>query len=84
MKRALDSQPVKDFSSPPGIVFKKIDIETGLLATPKCENALWFAFLEGTAPKEYSSSEQRATSNERRITVRPVFLDQEQNQFSPR
>ncbi len=77
MKRALDNQPVKDFSSPPGIVFKKIDIETGLLATPKCENALWFAFLEGTAPKEYSSSE-------RRITVRPVFLGQEQNQFSPR
>jgi len=84
MKKALDSQPVKDFSSPPGIVFKKIDIETGLLATPKCENALWFAFLQGTAPKEYSSSEQRATSNERRITVRPVFLDQEQHRFSPR
>ena len=55
MKMALDGQPVKDFSSPPGIVFKKIDIETGLLATPKCENTLWFAFLEGTAPKEYSS-----------------------------
>lgn len=84
MKRALDGQPVKDFSSPSGIIFKKIDIETGLLATPKCKNTLWFAFLEGTAPQEYSSCEQRATSNERRITVQPVFLNQQHNPFSPR
>jgi len=55
MKRALEGKPVKDFSSPPGIVFKKIDVETGLLATPECKNALWFAFLEGTTPEQYSS-----------------------------
>lgn len=84
MKRALDGRPVKDFPSPSGIIFKKIDIETGLLATPKCKNTLWFAFLEGTAPQEYSSCEQRATSNERRITVQPVFLNQQHNPFSPR
>lgn len=84
MKRALDGQPVKDFSSPSGIIFKKIDIETGLLATSKSKNTLWFAFLEGTAPEEYSSSQQRATSNERQITVQPVFLNQQHNPFSPR
>ena len=34
MKNALKDKPIKDFPSPPGIVLKKIDIETGLLATP--------------------------------------------------
>jgi len=84
MKRALEDKPVKDFSSPPGIVFKKIDVETGLLATPECKNALWFAFLEGTSPHKYSSFEQRATSNQQRITVQPVFSDWKQDLYFPR
>lgn len=84
MKMALEGQPVKDFPSPPGIVFKKIDTETGLLATPECKNTLWFAFLEGTAPQEYSPSEQRATSNQQRTIVQPASLNQQHNLFSPR
>ncbi len=48
MKESLRDEPVKDFPSPPGIVFKKIDLKTGLLATPEDEEALWFAFLKGT------------------------------------
>ena len=56
MKKALEGIPAKDFPSPPGIVFKKIDIRTGLLATPNSKNARWFAFLEGTAPTKYSPS----------------------------
>ncbi len=55
MKRALQEKPVKDFPSPSGIVFKKIDVETGLLASPQSRNTLWFAFLEGTAPQRYSN-----------------------------
>jgi len=55
MKRALKERPVKDFPSPPGIVFKKIDVETGLLASPQSKNALWFAFLEDMAPPRYSN-----------------------------
>ena len=54
MKESLKGKPTKDFPSPPGIVFKKIDIETGLLATPKSKEALWFAFLKGTSPKNHS------------------------------
>jgi len=54
MKRALKGRPVKDFPSPSGIVFKKIDVETGLLANPQSRNTLWFAFLEDTAPQRYS------------------------------
>ena len=50
MKKALEGEPVKDFSSPSGVVFKEMDVETGLLATPESENTLWLAFLEATAP----------------------------------
>ncbi|MCK4419427.1 hypothetical protein KAV79_06435, partial [Candidatus Aerophobetes bacterium] len=50
MKKALEGKPVKDFSSPSGVVFKEIDVETGLLATPESKNTLWLAFLEETAP----------------------------------
>jgi len=55
MKRALIETPVKDFPAPSQVVFKKIDTKTGFLATPNSKNALWFAFLEGTAPTKYAS-----------------------------
>jgi len=58
MKRALKERPVKDFPSPPGIVFKKIDVETGLLASPQSKNTLWFAFLEDMAPPRYSNQDK--------------------------
>lgn len=54
MKESLKGKPAKDFPSPPGIVFKKIDIKTGLLATPESKEALWFAFLKGTSPQNHS------------------------------
>ena len=57
MKKALEDEPVKDFPAPPKIVFKKVDTQTGLLATAESKNALWFTFLEGTAPQN------RLTSN---------------------
>jgi len=59
MKNALKDKPIKDFPSPPGIVLKKIDIETGLLATPDCEKTLWFAFLKGTAPEKYCNCQKK-------------------------
>ena len=55
MKRASKGRPVKDFPSPSGIVFKKIDVETGLLASSQSRNTLWFAFLEDRAPQRYSN-----------------------------
>jgi len=58
MKKSLEGKPVKDFLSPPGVVFKKIDLDTGYLATQKCKNTEWFAFLEDNAPQKYCSEEK--------------------------
>jgi len=55
MKKSLEGKPVKDFPCPPGIVFKKIDLNTGLLAPTNDKNSEWFAFLKGTAPDRYAS-----------------------------
>ncbi|MEA1964890.1 MAG: PBP1A family penicillin-binding protein [Candidatus Aerophobetes bacterium] len=59
MKKALENKTIKDFPAPPEIVFKKIDTQTGLLATSKSKNALWFAFLEGTSPQDKSTSRNK-------------------------
>nr|MBP9128480.1 hypothetical protein [Elusimicrobiota bacterium] len=39
-----------DFSVPPGIVFAKIDRETGYLALPTCPHPVLEGFREGLAP----------------------------------
>ena len=62
MKKSLEGKPVEDFVSPPGIVFKKIDIQTGLLATKECKNAAWFAFLKDNAPQTYCFEHQNYRS----------------------
>ena len=59
MREALEGTPVKDFLSPRKVVFREIDIDTGLLSTSECKNALWFAFLEGTAPQAYCNHKQK-------------------------
>jgi len=64
MKKALEGKPVKDFSSPQGVVFKEIDLDTGLLATPGCKNTKWFAFLKENVPKEYSHQKEENLVNE--------------------
>ncbi len=59
MREALKGVPVKDFLSPHKVVFREIDIDTGLLSTSECKNTLWFAFLEGTAPQAYCNHKQK-------------------------
>jgi penicillin-binding protein 1A len=61
MQNALEGKPIKDFPSPPGIMLKKIDMETGLLATPDCKKTLWLVFLEGTAPEKYCACQKEET-----------------------
>jgi penicillin-binding protein 1A len=61
MKEALAGSPIKDFPVPPGIVFAKIDAETGLLATPESERFVFEAFKEGTAPTEYAKKKGSPT-----------------------
>ncbi len=55
MGEILKDYPKRDFPVPRGIVFEKIDADTGLLALPTCprKNKLLEAFIEGTEPTEY-------------------------------
>ncbi|MBW2039895.1 MAG: penicillin-binding protein 1A [Deltaproteobacteria bacterium] len=55
MKRALEGKPVRDFPIPEGIVFAKIDPETGLLAPPDAKEAIFECFTEGTQPTTFAS-----------------------------
>jgi len=83
MQEALRDKPVKDFSCPPNVVIKKIDIKTGLLATPESNETLWFAFLKGTAPKRYSLSQKEKTKVLENFISLPAPSNFEQDLSSP-
>ncbi len=50
MEKELEGTPVESFSPPEGVVFAKIDPETGALAGPDSEKYIFECFLEGTEP----------------------------------
>ncbi len=52
MKEAHKGMPVKNFAVPEGIVFTKIDKQTGFLALPTCPKVVLAAFKKGTDPKD--------------------------------
>ncbi len=54
MKRAQATVPVRLFEAPEGVVFAKIDAETGLLPVPESRKTLFECFKDGTVPAEYS------------------------------
>jgi len=54
MKNTLEGKPARTFNVPEGIVFAKIDAETGLLPIEESEKTLFECFKEGTVPKEYT------------------------------
>lgn len=54
MSETLKGKPVKDFKAPKGIVFAKIDAQTGLLAGRYSKKTVFQSFKEGTEPKKYS------------------------------
>ena len=54
MKRVLKDKPVRVFQVPEGVVFSKIDAETGLLPIPESKKTIFECFKEGTAPIEYT------------------------------
>ncbi|MBN2231202.1 MAG: PBP1A family penicillin-binding protein [Deltaproteobacteria bacterium] len=64
MDTALKRYPKKPFTIPTGIVFAKIDPETGLLATPRTENPVYESFREGTEPKQFSTGAAAANLEE--------------------
>lgn len=64
MKEALKGKPVEEFSQPPGVVVKRIDPKTGLLAPPEMKNTLSEVFVEGTGPTEYAPTGEDVAPSE--------------------
>jgi penicillin-binding protein 1A len=60
MQKVLKDKPVVDFHVPKGIIFVKIDADTGLLASPYSTNTVVQAFREGNEPKDYTPKPKRA------------------------
>jgi penicillin-binding protein 1A len=54
MKRILENEPIKVFDEPEGVVFSKIDAETGLLPIPESKDTVFVCFKEGTEPTDYT------------------------------
>jgi penicillin-binding protein 1A len=54
MKRVLANQPVQVFEPPEGVVFAKIDAETGLLPVPESRKTIFECFKDGTVPSEFT------------------------------
>ena len=54
MKRVEADRPAQVFEPPEGIVFAKIDAETGLLPVPESRKTIFECFKDGTVPTEVS------------------------------
>jgi penicillin-binding protein 1A len=52
MEKALQNTPVEVFPVPAGIVFSRIDPESGLPAKKSARNSIYECFLEGTIPDD--------------------------------
>ncbi|HAG51449.1 MAG TPA: hypothetical protein DCL42_08940, partial [Deltaproteobacteria bacterium] len=50
MQKSIAETPIKNFQTPEGVVFAKIDKLTGMPATNATERVLFEVFKEGTAP----------------------------------
>ena len=64
MQTVHAGRPVRDFDVPDGIVFSKIDAETGLLPVPETTQTRFECFKEGTAPTRYSRRSDTVTEKE--------------------
>ena len=61
MQNILKDKPVKVFQVPEGVVFAKIDAETGLLPIPESKKTIFECFKEGTVPTEYTKKPDTVT-----------------------
>ena len=64
MKYVLADKPVRVFHIPEGVVFSKIDAETGLLPIPESKRTIFECFKEGTVPTEYTTKPDLITEPE--------------------
>jgi len=54
MKQVLANESVKAFQAPEGVVFARIDAETGLLPVAESRKTIFECFKEGTVPSDFS------------------------------
>ncbi len=59
MQEALKGSSSKEMRIPEGIVFEKIDRDTGELATSRCKHVILEAFIQGTEPKNHCNSNHK-------------------------
>jgi penicillin-binding protein 1A len=64
MKRILEDKPIRVFEVPEGVVFAKIDAETGLLPIRESKKVIFECFKEGTAPTEHTKKPNAVTEPE--------------------
>jgi len=64
MKRILAAKPIRVFQVPEGVVFSKIDAETGLLPIPESKKVIFECFKEGTVPTEHTKKPDAVTEPE--------------------
>ncbi len=57
MEEVLKDYPKRDFPVPQGIVFHRIDGETGQLALPTCPRKVLEAFIDGTQPTQFCDAD---------------------------
>jgi penicillin-binding protein 1A len=61
MQRVLEGLPAKVFHVPEGIVFTKIDAETGLLPIPESKKTVFVSFKDGTVPTDSTTPPGKIT-----------------------
>ncbi|MBW2644197.1 MAG: penicillin-binding protein, partial [Deltaproteobacteria bacterium] len=64
MQKILAGKPVRVFQVPEGVVFSKIDAETGLLPIPESKKTIFECFKEGSVPTEYTKDPGSMTEPE--------------------
>jgi len=64
MQQVLEGKPVEVFQPPEGVVFAKIDAETGLLPIAESKKVIFECFKEGTVPTEYTKAPDQISEKE--------------------
>jgi len=69
MGAVLEDRPRRDFSTPDGVVFVRVDPETGLLAGPESEDPYFQAFAAGTEPTEVADQALANSESDRLLRL---------------
>ena len=74
MRIALEGMPEHIMEKPPGLVFARIDPQTGKLAPPDSDNAIFEVFSSGNAPKDISDfNAGNGTGNDNTTDIQDIF-----------